>query len=67
MKLVDLYGLSTRTYNALRRHGIETVDQLLEMSRRELLRDVRNFGAASLEEVVTELDRVGLRPEGWPR
>lgn len=42
--------LSTRSYNALRRGGIKTVQELEKKSERDLL-NLREFGVKSLAEV----------------
>jgi DNA-directed RNA polymerase subunit alpha len=53
--------LSIRTYNALRRTGIETVGQLLERTEEELL-SLRNFGPKSYEELRQRLEELGILP-----
>lgn len=72
MPLEDL-RLPLRTYNALRRHGLTRVGEVLEMSEDELLA-VKNFGPKSLEELRERLAAVGLlgseeeqRQERWER
>ena len=50
MRSTDLSGLSTRTYNALRRAGIETLEDLAGWSD-EQLAGLRSFGELSLAEV----------------
>jgi hypothetical protein len=47
---IDQLNLSTRTYNALRRIGIDTTQQLRKLTEYEL-RDIRNFGEKSIKEV----------------
>ncbi len=50
--------LSVRSYNCLKRQGIDTLDQLLESSEIDLM-NIRNFGSKSIEEIkekLTELD-----------
>lgn len=58
MRIEELH-LSSRTLNCLRRGGIETVGQVLERSRAELLA-IRNFGERSLQELNTRLQAVGI-------
>lgn len=47
---IELLPLSTRTYNCLRRNGIDTVGQLLDAPP-EQWKDVRNLGKKSLAEL----------------
>ncbi len=54
-------GLSIRTYNALRRTGISTVGELLELTEDEIL-SLRNFGPKSYEEVRQRLEEFGILP-----
>ncbi len=54
-------GLSIRTYNALRRTGIATVGQLLELTEEEIL-SLRNFGPKSYEELRQRLQELGILP-----
>ncbi len=58
MSIVDM-ELSLRAENCLRRGGIETVGQLIRKSEGEL-RPLRNFGAKCLQEVIENLDKLGL-------
>lgn len=51
--------LSVRSYNCLKRQGINTLDQLVEQSEADLL-NIRNFGAKSIEEVKDRLAQLGL-------
>lgn len=52
-------GLSSRTFNALRRGGITTTGALLEKSKDELL-GLKNFGEKSWNEVQEQLAKTGL-------
>ncbi len=54
--------LSARTFNALRRSGINKVGELLERSREDLL-GLRSFGQKSLDEVWNRLDKMDLLPK----
>lgn len=56
---IDKLLLSNRTYNALRRQGIVTIEQLISYTDQDLLK-IRNLGMKSLEEVRTKLQRYGL-------
>jgi DNA-directed RNA polymerase subunit alpha len=51
--------LSVRSYNCLKREGVNTVQQLIEQSEQDLIK-VRNFGAKSIEEVKEKLVTLGL-------
>lgn len=51
--------LSVRSYNCLKRQGINSLDQLVEQSEADLL-NIRNFGAKSIEEVKDRLAQMGL-------
>lgn len=48
---IEDLGLSIRTYNCLKRAGLQTLQDLLEKSEDDLLR-VRNLGRTSLKEVL---------------
>ncbi len=51
--------LSVRSYNCLKRQGINTLEQLVQQSEADLL-NIRNFGAKSIEEVKDRLAQLGL-------
>jgi DNA-directed RNA polymerase alpha subunit len=51
---LDELSLNTRAYNALRRDGIETVEQVLRLTDEQLL-GVRNLGAKGLAEIKASL------------
>ncbi|MDI6717129.1 MAG: DNA-directed RNA polymerase subunit alpha [Actinomycetota bacterium] len=51
--------LSVRSYNCLKREGINTVQQLIEQNEGDLMK-IRNFGAKSIEEVKDKLAQLGL-------
>ena len=59
MTIVDL-DLSVRSYNCLRRAGIETVYELTKKSEEEMMK-VRNLGKKSLKEVKEKLLAHGLK------
>lgn len=59
MKLEDL-DFTVRTYNCLRRAGIETVEQLQGLRMLDLLR-IRNLGRRSLEEIEEKMITMKLR------
>ena len=51
--------LSVRTFNCLKRAGIETVGDLTERSVEDMMR-VRNLGKNSLEEIIHKLESLGV-------
>ena len=63
VKLLELpieeMDLSVRSYNCLKRAGINTIQDLLKKSRSDMFK-VRNLGAKSVEEVIQKLDSYGL-------
>src|SRR5918911_221733 len=56
---VEELNLSVRSYNCLKREGINTVGDLVQKSEAELM-DIRNFGQKSIDEVKAKLDELGL-------
>ena len=58
MNIEDL-DLSVRSYNCLKRAGINTVDELVQRDEDEMMK-VRNLGRKSLEEVQQKLSALGL-------
>jgi DNA-directed RNA polymerase subunit alpha len=56
---VDELDLPTRIYNTLRNGGIETISQLLEIPRKELI-SMRNMGGKSLEIIEDKLKEKGI-------
>jgi DNA-directed RNA polymerase subunit alpha len=56
---VEELNLSVRSYNCLKREGIDTVGDLVQKSEREL-EDIRNFGQKSIDEVKAKLEELGL-------
>jgi DNA-directed RNA polymerase subunit alpha len=56
---IEELDLSVRSFNCLKRAGINTVDDLINKSPDEMMR-VRNLGKKSLEEVVIKLGQYGL-------
>ncbi len=61
---VEELNLSVRSYNCLKREGINTVGDLIQKSEAELM-DIRNFGQKSIDEVKGKLEELGysLREE----
>lgn len=60
---IEKLGLTARTLNCLKRSKINTVGEILERSRDELLR-IKNFGEKSLTELDERLVAVGIKTEG---
>jgi DNA-directed RNA polymerase subunit alpha len=60
---IDDLDFSNRTYNCLKRQGIETLEELKNYSEEELM-NIRNFGQKSLDEVKDKLNEynLALRP-----
>jgi len=58
MQIEDL-DLSVRSYNCLKRAGINTVEELTQKSEEDMMK-VRNLGKKSLKEVKQKLDELGL-------
>lgn len=58
-KKIEELDLSVRSYNCLKRAGINTVGELVQKTEEEMMR-VRNLGRKSLKEVVTKLHELGL-------
>lgn len=57
---IENLDFSVRTFNCLRRRGIKTLSQLVQMSVNDILR-IRNFGRKSLREVVNKLSDMGYQ------
>lgn len=56
---IDELELSVRSYNCLKRAGINTVEELCNRTADDMMR-VRNLGRKSLEEVLAKLKELGL-------
>lgn len=56
---IEELDLSVRSFNCLKRAGINTVEDLVSKSESEMMR-VRNLGRKSLEEVVGKLHSLGF-------
>ncbi|HAG06626.1 MAG TPA: DNA-directed RNA polymerase subunit alpha [Peptococcaceae bacterium] len=56
---IEELDLSVRSYNCLKRAGINTVEDLIQRNEEEMMK-VRNLGKKSLEEVVKKLGELGL-------
>lgn len=56
---IDELELSVRSYNCLKRAGINTVEELCSKTSEDMMK-VRNLGKKSLEEVLAKLKDLGL-------
>ena len=56
---IDELELSVRSYNCLKRAGINTVEELTNRTSEDMMK-VRNLGRKSLEEVLGKLKELGL-------
>ncbi len=56
---IEELDLSVRSFNCLKRAGINTVEDLIGKSEEEMMK-VRNLGRKSLEEVIAKLDSLGF-------
>lgn len=56
---IEELDLSVRSFNCLKRAGINTVDDITNKSEEEMMK-VRNLGRKSLEEVVHKINSLGL-------
>ena len=57
---IDELELSVRSYNCLKRAGINTVEELTNRTPDDMMK-VRNLGRKSLEEVLSKLKELGLQ------
>ena len=58
-KKIEELDLSVRSYNCLKRAGINVVGELTQKTSEEMMR-VRNLGRKSLKEVIQKLHEIGL-------
>ena len=56
---IEELDLSVRSFNCLKRAGINTVEDLISKSEEDMMK-VRNLGRKSLEEVINKLAMMGL-------
>ncbi len=56
---IEELDLSVRSYNCLKRAGINTVEELIQRNEEDMMK-VRNLGKKSLEEVVNKLGELDL-------
>ena len=56
---IEELDLSVRSFNCLKRAGIDTVEDLTSKTEEDMIK-VRNLGKKSLEEVIQKLHSLGL-------
>jgi len=56
---IEELDLSVRSYNCLKRAGINTVEELIQRTEEDMMK-VRNLGKKSLEEVINKLKELNL-------
>ncbi len=56
---IEELDLSVRSFNCLKRAGIDTVEDLVSKTQDDMIK-VRNLGKKSLEEVIQKLESLGL-------
>ena len=56
---IEELDLSVRSFNCLKRAGINTVEDLINRSQDDMMK-VRNLGRKSLEEVIDKLESLGF-------
>ena len=61
---IEQLDLSSRTLNCLKRASLDTVGQIIETKRSELLK-IRNFGVKSFNELNEKFSTMGFLPEGF--
>jgi DNA-directed RNA polymerase alpha subunit len=61
---IEVLDLSSRTLNCLKRASLDTVGQIIETKRSELLK-IRNFGVKSFNELNEKFSTMGFLPEGF--
>jgi len=61
---IEQLDLSSRTLNCLKRASLDTVGQIIETERADLLK-IRNFGVKSFNELNDKFRTMGFLPEGF--
>ena len=56
---IEELDMSVRSFNCLKRAGIDTVEDLTNRTDEDMIK-VRNLGKKSLDEVIQKLDSLGL-------
>jgi DNA-directed RNA polymerase subunit alpha len=64
---IETLDLGVRSYNALKRVGITTIGEVLEMLNRgpDAMLAIRNFAEKSVDELVQQLKAKGYLPPDW--
>ena len=62
---IEELELTVRSYNCLKREGVDTVGELINRTEADLL-DIRNFGQKSIDEVKMKLAGLGLALKDSP-
>ena len=61
---IDALNISVRTYNALKRHGIDKISDFISLSKKDIL-SIRNLGVKSIREIMSEIEKLGITNENW--
>jgi DNA-directed RNA polymerase subunit alpha len=56
---IEEMELTVRSYNCLKREGVQSVGDLVQRTEEDLL-EIRNFGQKSIDEVKAKLQEMGL-------
>lgn len=56
---IEQIDLTVRSYNCLKRHAINTLEDLVKCTEGDLM-NIRNFGSKSIDEVKSKLEELGL-------
>lgn len=64
-KSIGELDLSVRSYNCLKRAGINTVQELCKLTPEQLV-NVRNLGKKSLDEIYNKIQELGLKLQSSP-
>ena len=56
---IEDMDLTVRSYNCLKREGVQTIGDLVQKTEEDLL-EIRNFGQKSIDEVIAKLEERGL-------
>lgn len=57
---IEVLNLLTKSYNALKRKNINTIGELLKLSKEELY-NIRNLENTGIEIIILSLRKLGLR------
>lgn len=63
-KPIEYLNLSVRSYNALKRRGVDSVAKVYELKQKENLKKIRNIGAKSADEIEDCLSAYLVQWEG---